>query len=99
MGALPLIAGCFQFGLAGMHCFRRRSHIEGDIYPRVAVVIPAWNEAAVIQRTLDQLAHLEYPSDRLRVYVVDDASTDGTPALLRAKAQEYPGLVFPLRRE
>jgi cellulose synthase/poly-beta-1,6-N-acetylglucosamine synthase-like glycosyltransferase len=99
MGALPLIAGCFQFGLAGMHCFRQQSNVEGDVYPRVAIVIPAWNEAAVIQRTLDQLAHLEYPRDRLRVYVVDDASTDDTPALLRAKALEYPGLVFHLRRE
>jgi hypothetical protein len=30
---------------------------------------------------------------------VDDASDDDTPALLRAKAREYPDLVFPLRRE
>jgi cellulose synthase/poly-beta-1,6-N-acetylglucosamine synthase-like glycosyltransferase len=99
MGALPLIAGCFQFTLAGLHRFRRRSRVEGEVYPRVAVFIPAWNEAAVIARTLDQLARLEYPRERLRVYVVDDASTDETPALLRSKAQEYPGLIFPIRRE
>jgi cellulose synthase/poly-beta-1,6-N-acetylglucosamine synthase-like glycosyltransferase len=99
MGALPLIAGCFQFGLAGLHCFRRSTRIEGDLYPRVAVVVPAWNEAAVIQRTLDQLAKLEYPQDRLRIYVVDDASTDATPELVKAKAIEYPGQVFHLRRE
>lgn len=99
MGALPVIAGCYQFTLAGLHCFRRHTRIDGDPYPRVAVVIPAWNEAAVIGRTLDQLAQLQYPSGRLRVYVVDDASTDLTPELLRAKAQEYPGQVFALRRE
>jgi cellulose synthase/poly-beta-1,6-N-acetylglucosamine synthase-like glycosyltransferase len=99
MGALPLIAGCFQFSLAGLHCFRRRESVERDLYPRVAVVIPAWNEAAVIGRTLDRLARLEYPHGRLRMFVVDDASTDGTPALLHAKAREYPGMVFPLRRE
>ncbi|HEY2259605.1 MAG TPA: glycosyltransferase family 2 protein [Solirubrobacteraceae bacterium] len=99
MGAVPLIAGCFQFGLAGLHCFRRRSQVQGDIYPRVAVVIPAWNEAAVIPRTLDQLARLEYPRDRLRIYVVDDASTDETPERIQAKAAQYPGLVFHLRRE
>jgi cellulose synthase/poly-beta-1,6-N-acetylglucosamine synthase-like glycosyltransferase len=99
MGALPLIAGAFQYGLASVHCLRRRSHPEGDLYPRVAVVIPAWNEAAVIGRTLDQLARLEYPRERLRIYVVDDASTDATPELLRAKAKQYPGLVWALRRE
>ncbi len=99
MGALPLIAGCFQFVLAGLHCFRRPTEVVGDLYPRVAVVVPAWNEAAVIERTLDQLAQLEYPRDRLRVYVVDDASTDATPELVQAKALEYPGQVFHLRRE
>ncbi|HEY2636825.1 MAG TPA: glycosyltransferase family 2 protein, partial [Solirubrobacteraceae bacterium] len=67
--------------------------------PRVAVVIPAWNEAAVIERTLDHLAALEYPKGRVRAYVVDDASTDATPALVQAKAAQYPGLVHHLRRE
>jgi cellulose synthase/poly-beta-1,6-N-acetylglucosamine synthase-like glycosyltransferase len=99
MGALPLIAGCFQYGLAGLHCLRRHSHPTGDVHPRVAVVIPAWNEAAVIGRTLERLMRLEYPRERLRVYVVDDASTDDTPALLRAMQAEYPGRVFALRRE
>jgi cellulose synthase/poly-beta-1,6-N-acetylglucosamine synthase-like glycosyltransferase len=98
VGTLPLIAGCYQFGLAGLHRFRRRTRAAGEVYPRVAVVIPAWNEAAVIERTLDQLASLEYPRERLRVYVVDDASTDATPALLRTKAAQFPDLVFPLRR-
>ncbi len=99
IGALPLIAGCFQFALAGLHCFRRRPRAQGDVHPRVAVVIPAWNEAAVIGRTLHHLARLEYPRDRLRIYVVDDASTDETPERVQAKARQYPGLVFHLRRE
>ncbi len=99
MGAVPLVAGVFQVGLAALHCFRRKPRIEGDLYPRVAVVVPAWNEALVIERTLDQLVRLEYPPDQLRIYVVDDASTDETPELVKAKALEYPGRVFHLRRE
>ncbi len=98
-GTLPLIAGCYQFALAGLHGFRSRCTPAGEFYPNVAIVIPAWNEALVIERTVDQLARLEYPHDRLRIYVVDDASTDETPALLRAKAAQHPGLVFHLRRE
>ncbi len=42
---------------------------------------------------------LEYPADRLRVYVVDDASTDSTPDVVLGKAAEFPGQVFHLRRE
>ena len=72
-GALPLVAGCYQFALAGLHRFRHRSRGELERVPNVAVVVPAWNEAAVIGRTIDTLLALDYPGERLRVYVVDDA--------------------------
>ena len=98
VGAIPLVAGCYQFLLASLHGFRVKTPPE-PFCPRVAIVIPAWNEAAVIERTLDRLLALEYPADRLRVYVVDDASTDATPRKVRAKAAEHPGRVFHLRRE
>ena len=42
---------------------------------------------------------LDYPPDRLRIYVVDDASTDDTPDVVRGRAEKYPGQVFHLRRE
>ena len=98
--AMPLVAGCYQCLLASLHVFRRdrAEGLEGQ-EPRVAIVVPAWNEAAVIARTLDTLMRLDYPEDRVRAYVVDDASTDGTPEVVLAKAQEYPGRVFHLRRE
>ena len=97
-GGIPLIAGCYQFALAGLHRFRRRSTGVLEHRPNVAVVVPAWNEALVIGRTIDTLMKLEYPQERLRIYVVDDASTDETPDVVLAKAAEYEGSVFHLRR-
>ena len=97
-GGLPLVAGCYQFALAGLHRFRRRSVGVLEHEPNVAVLVPAWNEAFVIGRTIDTLVALDYPEDRLRVYVVDDASTDETPDVVLAKAAEHPGRVFHLRR-
>src|SRR3954471_16886312 len=97
-GALPLVAGCYQFTLAGLHRFRRPSGGELEREPNVAVVVPAWNEAAVIGRTIDTLLALDYPPERLRVYIVDDASTDETPAVVAAKAAANPGRVIGLRR-
>ena len=53
----------------------------------------------MIGASIDRLMQLEYPPDALRVYVVDDASTDDTPDVVLAKAAQYPGRVFHLRRE
>src|SRR4051794_41840360 len=98
-GALPLIAGCYQFALAGLHRFRRRAVGTLEREPNVAVVVPAWNEAAVLGRTIDTLVALDYPAERLRIYVVDDASTDATPDVVRGRAEQHPGRVVHLRRE
>jgi cellulose synthase/poly-beta-1,6-N-acetylglucosamine synthase-like glycosyltransferase len=98
-GATVLIVGCYQFLLAGLHFLRRPYVRVGELYPRVAVVIPAWNEAAVLARTLDHLMDLQYPVENVRVYVVDDASTDETPELVAAKSRQYPGSIIHLRRE
>ena len=98
-GAIPLVVASYQFLLVGLH-FRRLHYARcKPWYPRTAILIPAWNEAAVIEASVDRLMRLEYPADRLRVCVIDDASTDETPRLLRRKELEYPGRVFHLRRE
>jgi len=46
--------------------------------PVVSIVIPAYNEAAVIAETLEAILRLDYPADRRQIVVVSDASTDGS---------------------
>ncbi len=98
-GAVPLAAASYQFLLIGLHHFRNHYGEVAPVFPRTAILIPAWNEALVIGGSIDRLVRLEYPPERLRIYVVDDASTDETPELVQAKARQYPGQVFHLRRE
>ena len=99
LGSVPLFVAAVQYLLVGLHRWKNHYDECGDHLPNVAVLIPAWNEAAVLDTTIEQLLRLEYPPERLRIYVVDDASTDDTPALLARKAAEHPGRVFSLRRE
>jgi cellulose synthase/poly-beta-1,6-N-acetylglucosamine synthase-like glycosyltransferase len=98
-GATVLVVGCYQFFLAGLHIWRRPYIRVSELYPRVAIIIPAWNEGAVLGRTIDYALRMRYPEDKSRVYVVDDGSTDDTPELLAQKAAEHPGRVIHLRRE
>ncbi len=63
---------------------------SGDALPSLSVIVPARNEAANIQGLLDSLLRQAYPGD-LEVFVVDDASTDGTAE----RARKHPVRVVP----
>ena len=66
-------------------------------WPDVDVVIAARDEQAVITRLVEHLAQLRYPEGALRVWVVDDGSSDRTPELL-AELQERLPLLQVVRR-
>ena len=59
-------------------------------WPRVTVLIPCRDEAAALPRLWPALEALDYPRDRLRVVVVDDASIDNSAALAYAWAAAHP---------
>lgn len=98
LGAAPVLVSLVQYSLVGFHRFRIHYARLKPYYPRTAVVVPAWNEAAVIGATIDHLLSIEYPEDRLRICVVDDASTDETPHVIQRKMAEHPGRIVHVRR-
>jgi chlorobactene glucosyltransferase len=61
--------------------------------PKVAVIVPARDEAANIDRCLRSLVAQTYPASRLRIVVVDDHSRDQTFAIATALAQTNPQLM------
>lgn len=46
--------------------------------PRMTVVIPAYNEGAMVMKAIDSVAAANYPAERLEIVVVDDGSRDDT---------------------
>jgi len=57
--------------------------------PRVAVLVPARDEAAILPETLPSLLGQDYPS--FEVVLIDDASSDGTERVARSVAASSPG--------
>jgi len=49
-----------------------------DHYPRVAVIMPCWNEEKTVHGTIASLLALDYPKDKLEIIIIDDGSTDTT---------------------
>ncbi len=60
---------------------------EPDDWPRVGVVVPARDEAAVLPETLPTLLGQDYPG-QLAVWLVDDGSSDGTRQLAHTLAEQ-----------
>jgi hopene-associated glycosyltransferase HpnB len=58
-----------------------------EVWPRVAVVVPARDEAEVIGKCLSSLLRQDYPGP-CSVVLVDDNSTDGTADIARRVAAE-----------
>ena len=98
LGMIPTLSSFAQFLIIGWHGVRNNYALCRDCTPRVAFILPAWNEAEVIGSSIDSLMSLSYPPGAWRIYVVDDASTDHTPAVMRQKMAQYRGSVFHLRR-
>lgn len=54
------------------------------MFPKVSVVVPAYNLARYLGRAIDSALAQDWPADALEVIVVDDGSTDETPQVLAA---------------
>lgn len=95
MGDLTILAYPFLFAAIYFEAFllvtflsrpaaESRERVASTRTPSVAVIVPCWNEESTIAGTAESLLALDYPKDRLRVILVDDGSTDGTPVVMNA---------------
>ncbi|MDH6228393.1 glycosyltransferase [Streptomyces sp. MJP52] len=64
---------------------------EPAVWPRVAVVVPARDEAGTLPESLPSLLAQDYPGEA-EIVLVDDGSTDGTGALAGELARRHGGL-------
>jgi GT2 family glycosyltransferase len=72
---------------------------EPSQLPRISIVLPVYNEAAVIAATLERILAIDYPADRRQILVVSDASTDGTDAIVGQFANRGVALLRSPQRQ
>ena len=65
--------------------------------PTVTVIIPAYNEGAMVEKAIYSVAKCDYPSDRLEIFCIDDGSRDDTWSYIQRAQQAYPQLIKAIR--
>lgn len=65
---------------------RVRTSGAAKALPMVTITLPVYNEAAVIEDTLEAVLAVDYPADRRQILVISDASTDGTDRIVESFA-------------
>ena len=90
-----VIMGAHSFWLFHAQTSDRRkikTSSESKWQPSVDILIPAKNEARVIERTVRRFLEIDYP--KFNIWVIDDASDDQTPEILERLKQELPNFNY-----
>jgi len=90
-------------GLRTVLWWRYRPYpLNGQALPRLTVIIPAYNEGAMVEKALYSVAASDYPAHRLEIICIDDGSRDDTWTYIDRAAKRYPDLIeafrFPANR-
>lgn len=62
-------------------------------YPKVSVIVPCWNEEKTVEGTVRSLLNLDYPKNKVQLFLVDDGSTDSTWEKLQ-QFKGYPNITL-----
>ena len=70
--------------------YHRHYHISplDHMLPRVCLIMPAHNEAEVIEEKIHNLGAIDYPENKLKVIIVCDGCSDETAMLARGAASQ-----------
>ncbi|MEI8256480.1 MAG: glycosyltransferase, partial [Deltaproteobacteria bacterium] len=71
--------------------------VDDDRLPSLTVIIPAYNEGPMVERSIRSVAAARYPADKLEILVVDDGSRDDTFFHMAKLRQAYPEQVRVIR--
>jgi poly-beta-1,6-N-acetyl-D-glucosamine synthase len=82
--SIPLYAYAgYPLALLGLRLIIRRPARKEPVTPMLSLIVPAHNEARVIERKIRNSLALDYPTDRLEIVIASDGSTDETEAITR----------------
>ncbi len=96
LGQLSLIVIYLRSGRKRQAATVATAPVDWATLPTVTVQLPLYNELYVVERLIDAVAALNYPTDKLEIQVLDD-STDESIELSTRKVADYQKLGLPIQ--
>jgi hyaluronan synthase len=78
--------------------YRPMPGVEDAELPSISVIIPVYNEGALVRQAIQSAAASNYPREKLQIIAVDDGSSDDTWAHIRAAAAQSRVKIVTLRQ-
>ena len=66
--------------------------MSDDKLPLLDILVAARDEENVIERLVKRLFNLDYPTNKLNIYIIDDGSVDKTPLILERLSRQFDKL-------
>ncbi len=61
---------------------------SSNVWPKVTVIVPVYNQIRYVERTLDSVLDCGYPN--IEIIIIDDASSDGSQSAVRSWCEKHP---------
>ena len=85
---LPILASGVK-DFCKKHQKSQRKNVPEELLPSFSIIVPVKNEERVIDRILNSLSNLKYPSNKTEIIIVEDGSTDKTNNICINYAKEH----------
>lgn len=78
-----------MFFLVTFFGFKRKGEEKLKRTPRITFVMPAYNVADYLEKSVNSIMKLDYPRNKIQVIIVDDGSTDDTLGIAKTLSKRY----------
>jgi cellulose synthase/poly-beta-1,6-N-acetylglucosamine synthase-like glycosyltransferase len=79
------------------HIVHHPDILELKNYPTVTIAVPCYNEEGTIDKTVKSLLSLDYPKDKIKIFLIDDGSKDNTWNIIKSFANDIN--IFAYKKE
>ncbi len=63
--------------------FGKKTAFASAYYPNIGILVPAYNEEKVIRKKIENVLALDYPAEKISVWIGSDQSNDATESIVK----------------